>query len=101
MKYRLPPSSSIESRNSQLVPTDGPTLSQNDAHVFFDSRVYNYIPNNPTQFPELGVWEAYFFNLMKDISAPSPLDKLGWPKTPRDPPSVLCAVSSLSATGLE
>lgn len=33
------------------------------------------LASNPALFPELDQWERHFLNLMKDIVAPSPLDK--------------------------
>ncbi|KAK4862596.1 hypothetical protein LT330_002729 [Penicillium expansum] len=33
------------------------------------------LSSNPALFPELDQWERHFLNLMKDIVAPSPLDK--------------------------
>ncbi|EKV11241.1 hypothetical protein PDIG_51860 [Penicillium digitatum PHI26] len=42
-----------------------------DSYIPFDKGLYS----NPALFPELDRWERHFLNLMKDIVAPSPLDK--------------------------
>ncbi|KGO67165.1 Protein of unknown function DUF3468 [Penicillium italicum] len=74
LSYSLPASSfSPVTHNTQTLDLPSPqnnTLYP-DFHLPFDKGLYS----NPAPFPELDRWERHFLNLMKDILAPSPLDK--------------------------
>lgn len=63
LSYNLPTSSfSSVTQNNTPYP---------DFYLPFDKG----LSSNPALFPELDQWERHFLNLMKDIVAPSPLDK--------------------------
>ncbi|CAI7587225.1 unnamed protein product [Penicillium viridicatum] len=58
--------------------TKKPDLSSpqnNNPHPNFYVRFDKGLSSNPSLFPELDQWERHFLNLMKDLGAPSPLDK--------------------------
>ncbi|KAJ5360993.1 hypothetical protein N7541_001837 [Penicillium brevicompactum] len=72
LSYELPtsrlrlPAQSLAAVNSARFPPAYPQLGQ----------PFNQgLGSNPALFPEIDQWEAHFLNLMKEIAAPSPLDK--------------------------
>ncbi|KAJ5374062.1 hypothetical protein N7517_006068 [Penicillium concentricum] len=72
LSYNLPPSFGSVTRSAKTLDLSS---SQNTPYP------HSYLPfdeglsSNPALFPELDQWERHFLNLMKDIVAPSPLDK--------------------------
>jgi hypothetical protein len=51
------------------------TLSQDTPYPHFYVSLNDGLGNNAALFPDLDQWEQHFVDLMKDIVAPSPLDK--------------------------
>ncbi|KAJ5170290.1 uncharacterized protein N7500_003073 [Penicillium coprophilum] len=73
LSYNLPPSScSSVIRNAKTLDLSS---SQNTSYPHFYLPFDEGLSSNPSLFPELDQWERHFLNLMKDIVAPSPLDK--------------------------
>ncbi|KAJ5503476.1 hypothetical protein N7463_006350 [Penicillium fimorum] len=72
LSYNLPTSSNSITHNAKTLD---PSSSQTTPYPRFYLPFDGGLSSNPAQFPKLDKWEIHFLNLMKDIVAPSPLDK--------------------------
>ncbi|KOS42327.1 hypothetical protein ACN38_g6773 [Penicillium nordicum] len=74
LSYSLPTSKfSLATCNTKKLDLSSSQNNKPYPYVYlpFDEGLFS----NPALFPELDKWERYFINLMKDLGAPSPLDK--------------------------
>ncbi|KAJ5187612.1 hypothetical protein N7449_010606 [Penicillium cf. viridicatum] len=74
ISYNLPTSNlSLVTCNTKKLDLSSPQNNNPYPHFYlpFDKG----LSSNPSLFPELDQWERHFLNLMKDLGAPSPLDK--------------------------
>lgn len=74
LSYNLPTSNfSSVTCNTKKLELSSP--QNNNPYPYFYLPFDEGLFSNPALFPELDQWERHFLNLMKDLGAPSPLDK--------------------------
>ncbi|KAJ5964247.1 uncharacterized protein N7479_004123 [Penicillium vulpinum] len=74
LSYNLP-ASILSSATHNAKTLDLSSSKSNTPYPHFYLPFDEGLSSNPALFPELDLWERHFLNLMKDIVAPSPLDK--------------------------